>query len=91
LRRAVELAPFDPELRGALAMQAIRDGNKDEAIWSLKPIAYSPHGGKGAEMAKMLIERLQKGATVDDLIKDGKLQLGESEETPPEPQPGPKK
>jgi tetratricopeptide (TPR) repeat protein len=91
LRRAVELAPFDPELRGALAMQAIRDGNKDEAIWSLKPIAYSPHGGKGAEMAKMLIERLQKGATVDDLIKDGKLQLGGDEETPPAPEPGPKK
>lgn len=91
LRRAVELAPFDPELRGTLALQAIRDGNKAEAIWGLKPIAYNPHGGKGAEMAKTIIDRLKNGGSLDDLIKDGKLQLGEGEETPPEPQPGPKK
>jgi tetratricopeptide (TPR) repeat protein len=91
LRRSVELAPFDPELRGALAMQAIRDGDRDEAIWSLKPIAYSPHGGKGAEMAKTLIERLQQGSTINDLVQNGKLQLGDDEETPSAPPPAPKK
>lgn len=91
LRRAVELAPFDPELRGTLALQAIRDGDKAEAIWSLKPIAYNPHGGKSAEMAKTLIERLQKGEKIEDLVKDGKLQLGDETETPSDPKAQPKK
>lgn len=42
-------------------------------------------------MPKTLIERLQNGGKVDDLVKDGKLQLGDDEETPSDPKPGAKK
>lgn len=79
LRRAVELAPFDMNLRNLLAMQAIRDGNKAEAVANLKPIAYNPHGGGIAGVAARLIQRIESGASTEELLRDGGLRLaGES-------------
>lgn len=61
LERATELAPFDFGLRMMLALQQLRDGKTDEARRSLTPIAYNPHGGRLAEQARSLLDRLGQG------------------------------
>ncbi len=58
LTRAAELAPFDIGLRMNLAMQQLRDGNRDAARLNLVPVAYHPHGGSLAAVARAVIERM---------------------------------
>lgn len=60
LARAAELAPFDLGLRMNLAMQQLFDGQREEAKSNLIPIAYNPHGGGMAEVARKIIERIDK-------------------------------
>lgn len=60
LTRAAELAPFDLGLRMNVAMQQLRDGKSAEARNNLIPIAYNPHGGGFANIAKQIIERIDK-------------------------------
>jgi hypothetical protein len=60
LIRAAELAPFDLGLRLTLAQQLLRDGRRDEARSNLVPLAYNPHGGKLAEFARGMIERIER-------------------------------
>lgn len=67
LDRAVELAPFDLGLRFMLAWQAISDKQADKAIANLTPLAYNPHGGQSAEMARKLLNRVKSGEPLDSL------------------------
>ncbi len=74
LERAAELAPFDLNLRFMLAMQNIRDDEKDLARSNLVPIAYNPHGGEFAEMARTMLDKLDSGDNIPDeatLMADG--------------------
>ncbi len=80
LRRAVELAPFDLELRMTLAVQELREGNMQAAVANLRPLAYNPHGGSFGDSVKGLIARIEAGATKEELFKDGKLDLPSGEE-----------
>ncbi|WP_242122958.1 DUF1570 domain-containing protein [Sphingobium sp. Sx8-8] len=58
LRRASELAPFDLGLRMTLAMQQLRGGQRDQARRNLAPVAFNPHGGQLAEVAHMVLQRM---------------------------------
>lgn len=58
LERAVELAPFDPSLRMMLAKEQIERGNFQKARRNLGPVAYAPHGGKLAEAAQRVLDRM---------------------------------
>lgn len=58
LARAFELAPQDVSLRWMMVNQAIGTGNLAEARLLLKPIAYSPHGGKVGEQAAEMIRKI---------------------------------
>ncbi|BAK65013.1 hypothetical protein SLG_03380 [Sphingobium sp. SYK-6] len=66
LQRAVELAPFDLGLRQQLAFQQIRDKHYDEAVVTLGPVAYNPHGGSGSAFARRVIDRLNSGENLED-------------------------
>ena len=58
LERAAELAPFDLGLRMTLAVQQIRDGQRDKARGNLRPVAVNPHGGGMAATAQRYLARL---------------------------------
>lgn len=64
LERAVELAPFDMDLRFTLVRQQIQDKRYDDAAFNLAPIAYNPHV-KATESARTLLERLRKREALD--------------------------
>ncbi|WP_156135558.1 DUF1570 domain-containing protein [Novosphingobium malaysiense] len=73
LIRASELAPFDLGLRMTLATTLIRLDRQDEAKIALRPIAYNPHGGSLAGVARLMLERLESdpawnGADMDTLL-----------------------
>ena len=59
LERAVELAPYDQGLRMTLAMQQLRDGRSADASRNLMPVAYDPHGGKLADLARSYLDRIK--------------------------------
>ncbi|MBO9575847.1 MAG: hypothetical protein J7494_08940 [Sphingobium sp.] len=61
LGKAVDLAPFDLDLRAMVAFQEIRDKKIPEAIADLQPIAYNPHGGDNAERYRELLDTLKAG------------------------------
>lgn len=58
LHFASNLAPQDLGLRMNSARQYIRDGKYKEARRTLAPIAYNPHGGQIAEIARNMIARV---------------------------------
>lgn len=58
LQRAVEVAPFDLGLRMTLAMHDLREGRPDWAKANLSPVAYNPHAGSLAQMAREAINRI---------------------------------
>lgn len=58
LKRAIELAPFDLSLKMTLVAQLINDGQFDLAKKHLGPVAYNPHGGELAEMARKMINQI---------------------------------
>jgi len=84
LERAVELAPFDPELRFSLVSQQIYDKAYDKAMINLAPLAYNPHGGQGSEMARKLLDRLKAHDKLDD-VDPANLFAGLSSEGDQEP------
>jgi hypothetical protein len=58
LTRAVEVAPFDLGLRMTLAMQDLRDGNRQWAKANLTPVAYNPHAQRLAQLARDALARI---------------------------------
>lgn len=58
LLHAAQLAPFDLGLRMTVAMQELRDGNRDWAKANLSPVAYNPHAGPLAELARTALARI---------------------------------
>jgi hypothetical protein len=65
LARAVELAPFDLDIRLTLAVQQLRDNQRNLARKTLVPIAYSAHGGPLAQFAQKVVTRLDTEPTWD--------------------------
>ena len=71
LQRAVELAPFDLQLRMVLATQQIQRGELQRARANLVPIAYNPHStGNETEPVRRVIERIDAGGdpTAEELM-----------------------
>lgn len=59
LERASELAPFDLSLRLLVARQQLSERRHADARLNLRPVAYSPHGGSLAELAKQALARME--------------------------------
>jgi tetratricopeptide (TPR) repeat protein len=58
LERAVELAPFDLNVRFTLAVQQLKDNQRNLARKTLVPVANSAHGGPLALFAQNVVMRL---------------------------------
>ncbi len=58
LERASQLAPFDQHVTMELGRMMAARGDIRLAAMVLAPVAANPHGGKGAQLAKSLIETL---------------------------------
>lgn len=72
------LPQFQP-LALAQARQDLREGRSDRAVAELKPIAYSPHGGKYAQKMRTWIQEIESkktpqlaDATAEESSDDGK-------------------
>lgn len=63
LEYAFGLAPQDQNLRMLVARQLISDHKAADAINTLRPIAYNPHGGGLAKLVGEVITLLDKGDT----------------------------
>jgi tetratricopeptide (TPR) repeat protein len=63
LVRASQLAPFDLGLRMTLAQTLLRLDRREEARVALQPVAFSPHGGGLAEVARKLLARMESEPT----------------------------
>jgi tetratricopeptide (TPR) repeat protein len=61
LHYASDLAPQDEGLRMTSATAYLNDGSFTEAKRALTPVAYDPHGGKLAEIARRMIEKIDSG------------------------------
>jgi tetratricopeptide (TPR) repeat protein len=61
LHYASDLAPQDLGLRAQSAFQYLRDGKLAEARKALAPVAFDPHGGGYANMARTAIDRIDGG------------------------------
>lgn len=68
LWRTYQLAPQVDEVRLALAQQLLNDGNKKSARNVLVPVAFDPHGGEGAALARQIIAEID-GEAVRDVPK----------------------
>jgi hypothetical protein len=62
LHYASELAPQDEGLRMNSAIRYIQDGKFAEAKQALAVVAYDPHGGDEAQLARTIIEKIDSGA-----------------------------
>jgi predicted Zn-dependent protease len=63
LHYASDLAPQDKGLRMNSAVAYLRDGKLAEAKRALTPVAYDPHGGSLADVARAMIGRINSGDT----------------------------
>lgn len=61
LHYASDLAPHDLGLRMTSGMQYVQDGDLKAARRTLALVAFNPHGGKLAEVARAVIAKLDKG------------------------------
>jgi tetratricopeptide (TPR) repeat protein len=61
LRYASELAPQDDGLRVTSALTYLKDGKASDAKHSLTVVAYDPHGGDLAKLARTMIEKIDAG------------------------------
>lgn len=61
LHYAAELAPQVGELRMNSAMAYLNEGKLPEAKHALTPIAYDPHGGNMAKLARTIIDKIDAG------------------------------
>lgn len=62
LHYASDLAPQDLGLRINSARAYLNEGKPSKARAALVPVAYSPHGGEAAAVAKSMIARIDAGA-----------------------------
>lgn len=69
LEHALELSPFDTELRWMVANQLVEDSRFTDAIHTLEPLANSPHNSKLSEQAELLIQKAKEMAAVPDQKK----------------------
>lgn len=69
LERALQLAPFDRELRLNVATMMIKEGRNSLASFVLAPLAADPHGRADSQRAKELITALAEASdgTIIDL------------------------
>ena len=61
LHYASDLAPQDTGLRITSAMQYLSDGKPADARHALIAVAYDPHGGGTARMARAMIDKIDAG------------------------------
>ena len=61
LHYASDLAPQDSGLRMTSALQYLSDGKVTEARRTLGPIAYDPHGGEFAQLARQVMAKVNGG------------------------------
>lgn len=61
LIQAFQLAPHDKGLRATVAHRYLREGNAAQAMFALRPLAYSPHGGAGAERMAEVMDKIAEG------------------------------
>lgn len=67
LMMAQTLAPQDVGLRMTAAHQLLRDGEQKAARTMIAPVAFSPHGGKLAEIGRAVVDRLDSDGTASAL------------------------
>jgi tetratricopeptide (TPR) repeat protein len=65
LEWALQLAPFDPNLRWRVVQQMIQDERYAEAAGVLSPLAYSPHPGEFTDRARTLLQEVEAKAGGD--------------------------
>jgi len=63
LHYASDLAPQDEGVRLTSAEQYLAEGKGKDARTTLIPVAYDPHGGELADLAKRMIARIDTGDT----------------------------
>ncbi len=56
---ALQLAPFDREIRWMVAQQEMADKLYADAIYTLKPLAYTPHQNDGSKKALELLKEAE--------------------------------
>lgn len=66
LEHAVELAPFDWNLRLAAVNMHLAAGEFSQARRALMPIAFYAHGGPLAQAARTVVERIDAGVLAED-------------------------
>jgi tetratricopeptide (TPR) repeat protein len=59
LEWAMELAPFDPELRWLVAQQMVADQRYQDAAQTLAPLAFNPHPGEETDKARKLLQEVE--------------------------------
>ena len=72
LQRALELAPYDPQLRWMNATQYMTDGKYDWAAVTLGPLANSPHPSSLSESAQTLMQEAEDKGTQMEKAKQGR-------------------
>jgi tetratricopeptide (TPR) repeat protein len=65
LRYASELAPQDDGLRLTTALTYLNEGKASDAKHTLTVVAYDPHGGDLAKLARTMIEKIDAGDAKD--------------------------
>ncbi len=60
LARAAELAPQADHIRMTLANELIHSERYDDAIVTLRPLMYAPHGGSYADRARVMTEAARR-------------------------------
>jgi len=71
LQRALELAPYDPQLRWMNANQYMADGKYARAAATLVPLANNPHPSPLSETARALMEEAQQKAANSATAEQG--------------------
>jgi hypothetical protein len=68
LHYASDLAPQDSGLRMNSAIRYVEAGDMADAKHALTVVAYDPHGGSSAEMARSIIDKIDSGAGKDAIL-----------------------
>jgi|GEM_PF-155604 len=71
LERAAELSPFDLSLRFNLGLQQVHGHDYAKARMNLAPVAYNPHGGRTADVARTVLDRIES----EKPLEDGELDI----------------
>lgn len=68
LHYASDLAPQDEGLRMDSAIRYIEDGKLTDAKQALAVVAYDPHGGDEAQLARTIIEKIDGGSDKNTIL-----------------------